>query len=192
MVLVLLWPRTARGELPSLTHDWFGAIDAKLTAILDSPAALMGAHASWLIDRTLALGLGGCGLISRHDVPPATRVDGAPSMLGMGYGGARVDYFLSPHRRLQLSVGTMVGVGRMSAIAERRSESALRNRARSANRDAYFLLEPELALWVDAMRGLRVGFVLTYRYVAGVTAPGMSERKLAAPSGGITIAFGSF
>lgn len=178
-------------------HGGFGAPQVKVSAMLNEPALLVGVHGGWIVDHAYVIGLAGYGLASRHDTPTATRVDGEPSRLELGYGGLRLAYLIQPHRLVHVGMGTLIGAGGAVAVTKRTYETLASDgdtdeEHRSDHADALFVLEPEMEAELNVVSFMRIALSASYRYMAFVDAPGLSTRKLSGPSGSVAFRFGVF
>jgi hypothetical protein len=177
-------------------HGGFGAPQVKLSAMLSEPALLIGAHGGWIVNHAYVFGLAGYGLASRHDTPAATRVDGDPSRIELGYGGLRLAYLVQPHRLVHLGLSTLIGAGGVVAVAKgayERFEGERDDEERRADHaDALFVLEPEVEAELNVVSFMRIALTASYRYMTLVDAPGLSSRKLSAPAGSVAFRFGVF
>lgn len=175
------------------THGGYGAPQMRVTSVLSEPALLVGVHGGWIVNHSFVLGLAGYGLATRHDTPAAMRVEGEPSRMEFAYGGVRAAYLLFPHRLVHVGFGGLLGGGGLIAIAKEDYRNQQGNEdVRTAHADASFVFEPEVEVEVNVVHFMRIAVAGSYRIVGAVDAPGLTHRKLSAPSGSVAFKFGVF
>lgn len=180
-----------------VTHGGFGAGEAKVTAVLDSPALLLGIQGGWILNHQFTIGIAGYGLATEHAVPVAMQAGGVSSTLQMGYGGLRVGYLLNPRSLVHVGFGLVIGGGGLQAMSRDRFATIEGNgdtgtHHLTANAEAFFALEPDVEAEVNVTQFMRIVVSGSYRYLAAVEAPGITNWKLSAPAAGLALRFGAF
>jgi hypothetical protein len=175
----------------------YGAPESKVSTVMSSPALLFGVQGGWIVDHRFILGLAGYGLASRHEVPEAMRVGGAPSTLEMGYGGLRLGYIVAPQSLIHFGFGLLMGGGGLGALSRDPVTTVAATgekitEQRRANGEAFYVFEPQLEGEVNVSQFMRVAVSGSYRVINGIEAPGLDIMSLSGPSLGLALRFGAF
>ncbi len=177
-----------------LRHSGYGAPLVRLSPIDGKNSILVGGQGGWIIDDRFVLGIGGCGLVTRHekenlDIEP--KVD--TLYLQMGYGGLFLEYYLFPQNIFQIAFGILIGAGGY-ALTENLGDKNDKDEdyENADHSEAFFLAEPQINLYVNITRFLRIGIGATYRFVYGINNYGYSDSDFRNFSGQIVLAFGWF
>jgi hypothetical protein len=178
-------------------HGGYGALETKATAVLSQPAMLVGLQGGWIIDHRFVLGAAGYGLATRHDAPDAFRVEGQPSTMEMGYGGLRLGYLLQPASLIHVGFGLLIGGGGLVAVSRNRftttdPDGDVGMEHRTAHAEGVFALEPQVEGELNVTSFMRIAASGSYRYIAAVGGPGLSNANLSAPAVGLALRFGAF
>jgi hypothetical protein len=157
----------------------------------------VGLQGGWIIDHRFILGAAGYGLATRHDSPEAFRVDGQPSTLEMGYGGLRLGYLVQPSSLVHVGFGLLVGGGGLVAVSRVRStmmdaDGDVDSERRTAHAEGVFAVEPQVEAELNMTSFMRIAASGSYRYIAAVDGPGLTNGSLSAPAIGLALRFGSF
>ena len=206
--LLSLLPATARAQASSgqrepvtvekIESGFAVAPDFRFTEVDGEFSQLTGAYGGWLMEERLLIGGGAYWLTaSSGDVE-------------MSYGGAVLEWFASPHRRLGLSLRGLVGGGSgtlaldvprfrlggfESSLFPFRGPEGLREehfgpiRRRAAVREGFFVAEPQATAILKLTDWLRLGVGGGYRLIAG--ARGLEDR-LRGASASVSVQLGSF
>jgi hypothetical protein len=175
----------------------YGAPETKFTSVMESPALLVGVQGGWIVNHRFILGLGGYGLATRHDVPEAMRVGGAPSTLEMGYGGLRLGYMVAPESLVHFGFGMLLGGGGVVAVSREPATTVAPNgetttEQRRSNVEPFFAFEPELVGEVNVTQFMRIAVSGSYRIVNGLDSRGLDNASLSRPALGLALRFGAF
>ena len=170
-----------------LSHGIYVAPELKATAITNELGLLVGGQGGWLINHRFVLGLAGYGLASTHSAPRAFQQAGAPSLVGMGYGGLRIAYVLMPYATVHAVFGAIIGGGH--ATAKSNDVSGTFDAHHAA---AFVTAEPLAELEINVDRNVRVAFGGSWRYVAPTGLPGLSSSDLGGPAGSLVLRYGFF
>ena len=172
----------------------YGGPDVRVTSMLSKPAMLVGAQASWVANHQYLFGVAAYGLATRHNSPESMRIEGQPSTLGLVYGGMRLGMVATPHKLLHVTIAVLAGPGSLSGISRvpTRAEFEVGYERQMGHTETFFVMEPEVAVEVNATSFMRVALGATYRYVTGVEQPGLSTGDLSSPAASLAFKFGAF
>lgn len=184
-------PVTLFGRGSSHNLGGFGALETGYTRMAGRDLFLACVEGAFVLDHALTVGASGCGVGPRMNASGYGDVIHEPGdRLDIGYGGLAVRYHFLSRDMLNVSVGTMVGGG---AIAVTNRDSALTNRdGHTKSTDAFFVLEPRVAGYLNLTRWARVGAFLGYRVASGVAMTNLSSSDLGGPTLGATFQLGWF
>jgi hypothetical protein len=99
-------------------------------------------------------------------------------MSGIGYGGFLMEYYLFPKNVVNFSIGTIIGAG-----------------GGHNNLDSYspfFVLEPEVNVFVNVTQFFRLGVGASYRYTSGLNVGTLNDANFRGFSVGLLFEFGKF
>ncbi|MCP4131687.1 MAG: hypothetical protein GY754_11975 [bacterium] len=168
-----------------ITLSGYGAPVVKYTKTGDMYGWMVGGRGGLIINENWVIGGAGYGLVyptKRREV--AGSYTGDKPNLHMGYGGAMLEYYFFPKSVVHLSAGVVVGAGGLGVVAD--------NEDYERGGDAFFVVEPEVNLFVNLTRFARIGVGGSYRYVHGVGTEGLSDSDFRGFSGQVICAFGWF
>ena len=136
----------------------------------DSKTYLVGARAGLLIDHNFAIGLGAMGLIHPTDTKKFldTPLDSYYKKTRLYYGGMLLDYYFNPRDIIVFSFGTLIGGGLLHFNKENGAVSNDIN-------DKFFVIEPELNIFLNLIPYCRIGVGTSYRFTKGINADGMNK-----------------
>ena len=167
-----------------LRHGGFGAPVVKLTEIDSRFGVLVGGRGGWIINGSVVIGGGGYGLANVANFEHLRNGAGDPGGLEMGYGGLELGYVHRPDELVHVSVGLLIGGGRVVWDPG----------GPSGNRidDAFFVAEPEGDVVLNATRFLRVAVGVSYRLARGVELFDLGDADLSGLAAVVALKFGSF
>lgn len=139
---------------------------------------LFGGRGGVIINDSLALGFGGCGL--GYSGAEAT-FEGVEKKIGFGYGGFLAEYYFFPKNLVFFSVGCLVGAGSVADYAYRHDDG-----------NAFFVVEPEANAYLNVTRFFRLGAGVSYRYSNGIDLDGFDDEDFRGFSGSLLFDFGWF
>ncbi len=185
------------GNLLKLNHGGYGAPYVKMTRIGPEDSLLVGGRGGWIINDSFAIGGGGCGLVTPHKLEKITGKDDPDKLkFGMGYGGMRFEYYFLPKGLFVISIGTLIGAGGYSLYQQINYDGNSDNGDNTNNSntkgEGFFVLEPELNMFINITRFFRIGIGGSYRFINGVNEYDLKDRDLRDFSGQIVFAFGWF
>jgi hypothetical protein len=169
----------------------YGGLYTRYSKIGEADSCLVGGRGGLIINDRVVLGLGGMGLVNPTDRAKISGSDyiGALNRVGFGYGGFLAEYYFNPKDLVVFSAGTLIGGGSLSFHENDREHN---DDGDHTNGDSFFVLEPELNVFVNFTRFCRIGIGASYRYVAGIDSNEFSDKDFRGPSASIMAQFGWF
>lgn len=170
-----------------IQYGWYLSVKSSAANYSGGWGALFGGRAAFVIDRIFAVGAG--YEISLHATRGSLngRRDGSewhhlvpglaisrPKLL---YGGGHITYHIIAEMPVNFSLGALAGWGHLG-----------RNYASGGSR--FFVLEPEIFIYANMPRHVRVGAGASYRFTWGVQCQGINDRDIRGFSVGIQIQAG--
>ncbi|MCL1834376.1 MAG: hypothetical protein FWG49_07740 [Leptospirales bacterium] len=133
----------------------------------DSKTYLAGARLGLLIDHNFAIGLGAMGLIHPTD---AEKFLDAPfssdyKNTRLYYGGMTLGYYFNPRDLIVFSIGALIGGGLLHF------DGIVLNDIN----DKFFVVEPELNIFLNLIPYCRIGVGTSYRFTKGINAERMNK-----------------
>ena len=167
------------------THGGWGGPVVQISTVRDRTAVFVGGRGGWLIDRRFTIGAGAFGLTNGILAPDAVQVPGQEVELKMGYGGAWLEYVLSPSRLVHVSLGTLVGGGGLSLAVRDGGDLG-------SGSDDFFVVEPAVIAELNLAKHVRANVGAAYRWMSGVDMDGLSTSDVAGFSVIVALKFGKF
>lgn len=168
----------------SPAYGGYAAPEVKVTSIAQSPALIAGIEGGWVVGHRFVLSGGAYGLVSDVSSPNELQpANGQRAHLTFLYGGLRPAVVLAPRRVAHVTVGVLVGGGAVG------SEAASGPTHTSSS---VFVVEPDVALELNAARAVRVGLGVGYRLCGNSDLAGLHWGTLSSPTATLAIRFGAF
>ncbi len=190
-LVALLVPVTAGAQETLLgrgtEHGGFGGPNLMYTQILDSDGLLMGGLGGWVIGKTIAIGGGGWGLVTEHEV----EVAGTMYELQLGYGGLLLEYLHDPDRLTHWYIDALIGIGGINF------NEVGTDLEENQHDDTIWVFEPSAHYCLNVTQHFRVAVGAGYRSVIGVddvteTTYGLAAADLSGYTVGLTLRFGRY
>jgi hypothetical protein len=169
------------GEIES---GGFGGPAIKFSTVNGSGAVFVGGRGGWIINHTLIVGLGGYGLAT--EVKARTVGPNGERYVGLGYGGAELEYILNSNKLIHYSVAVLLGGGGIG-----RREGSVPSTTTSTG-EAFFVLEPSAQVHLNVTKYFRLSGGVSYRYVSNMNSSIASATDLSGVSAILTARFGTF
>jgi hypothetical protein len=157
------------GEIES---GGYGGPVVKLSSVNSEFCVFMGGRGGWIINHAFVVGGGAYGL--------ATDILVSGKKLAMGYGGIELGYVFFSDSLIHFTVHSLFGFGGLSLETDPMSA------------DEFFVIEPEATVVMNVTRFFRIAAGTSYRFVMGVTTPGLSDAGLSGLTGQLIFKFGAF
>jgi hypothetical protein len=171
----------------------YGGPVVKFSPFKGQLATWVGGYGGVLIDGTLFIGGGGYGMTSNIAADPSI-ANGYS--VGVGYGGAMIEYIGNSDKLLHYGVSLLIGGGIADYIY--RPADGFSNRVIPRGNSpyapaTYFVLEPGAYAEVNLARWFRIAAGVSYRYAnGGNSLPGITGADLSNVSGNLIFKFGRF
>jgi len=169
----------------------FGGPVMKFTEVDDRFGLMLGFRGGWIVDHTFVIGAGIYGLANTDNFRNTIDVEpfGSRNELYMGYGGLELEWIVSSHRVVHVSLQSLVGAGGIGFDSDHNDCCV------DENVDAFFIVEPGVNVMLNVHRVFRIGLGGSYRFVHDVNVPGapdLTNESLRGAAGILTLKFGSF
>ena len=137
----------------------------------DSETYLGGARLGLLIDHNFAIGLGAMGVIHFTDTDKLLNApyDTYYNKTRLYYGGLVLAYYFNPRDIIVFSVGSLIGGG-LFHLANDKSVII----SNDVN-DKFFVIEPEVNVFLNLIPYLRIGIGASYRFTNGIDTDGVNK-----------------
>lgn len=182
-------PRTLL-EGKDFTLSGYGAPVYKISPTGKTWGHFVGGRGGFILNDIFIIGGGGYGLVhpDKREKLSGETYTGTEPYIHMGYGGGLLELHFSPKSLFHISAGVLLGAGGITF--DTKSEDTDNDRERHG--DTFFVAEPEINLFVNVTRFLRIGIGASYRYVNGINSEELSDSDFRGPAAQVMFAFGWF
>jgi hypothetical protein len=163
----------------------FGGAMAKFGNVAGRGVVMAGATGAVVLNRQFAIGIGGYGADAMNVHPPVGALT-PDAHLSFGYGGAELEYIVSPSRVAHVTLKTFLGVGGASW------NTGAGPRYQDDETDKFLVAEPSANVDVNLLRFARLQVGVGYRFANGVDLTGLRDRDLSGAVGTLGIKLGHF
>jgi hypothetical protein len=192
---------TLIGSGSGRSNGGWGGLSAHYTRVMGQDALLTGVRGGWIIDHRVTLGFAGFGLVT--DVPN-TAYDSHlaeegifvrhTSQFRMGYGGLLIEPVIAYRSAIHVTLPVIIGAG--GAVYETYESRLGRpngpTRYNTGDAQAFFVIEPGIALELSMIKLVRLGLGVSYRYTSDITLPETPKDALRGFNAGVTLKIGRF
>lgn len=175
-------PATLFSSDQKLVLGGFGGLNVRYTRVLGNDSVWVGGEGALLLNHALSVGGGGGGIANQINPTQQTRLD-------FGYGGLILRYHFFSSQVVNFAVGGLIGAGAI-AVYDRGADH--QDIEWDKVGETVFVFEPELGLYLNVTRWMRVGITGGYRFVSGVDKNDLSETDVRGAAGGGSLQFGWF
>ncbi len=188
LALIAAAPQPQREEPELLVsgdidNGGFGGPELRYSSIHDESALFVGGRGGWLINHRYVLGLAGYGLATDVDAPGALASN---YDIRFGYGGPFFEVIFAPMKVAHFSFMTLFGAGGLNY------REKTQHMTWAGETNAVFVAEPSLMIELNVTKFMRIDFGAGYRFVAGTTIEGLTNRDVRGFSGVFGLKFGKF
>jgi hypothetical protein len=192
---ILLMPLVAVAQDATLLddqidHGLYGGLITKVTPINGQAGFMVGAEATWIVDRELYVGAQVLGIANEVDAVKL-QSNGTPYLMWANEIGGRAGYILNSEDLVHFSAGALVGAGSLQ-LADRYPWTDPADVETVGDQDYYLIVEPEVAAELNVAPWMRAKVAGSYRIVNGAETEGVTNGDLSGPAGSLTLMFGSF
>lgn len=175
-------------------HTFGGYIGGtvRVGSLYHQPAFLTGAVTAIVVDRRLVVGLEGVALASDVVIHPGPWSQASLRML---YGGVIVAYTVAAERPVHAVLRTTIGGGGVRPLRQTFSRPIslmvlMVDMPVDGPDDAFFIVEPGLAVEANLSPHVRVELGALYRIVMGIATPGLDNLGIGGASVALTAKIG--
>lgn len=171
------------------SNGGYGAISLNYSQIDNKDAFIMGARGAWVIDHSLAIGLGGYGFINGVDTDYIFENNQEYDLAG-GYGGLILEPILAPRLPVHISVPVLLGIGGVAFVD---SYDDWDNWYYDDDQsDVFLVLEPGVELEFNMSKHVRMAASLSYRFTSDIELETIDPDVMEGPTVGLVFKFGKF
>jgi hypothetical protein len=175
------------------SNGFYGGLSLGYSEIDDRHAFMVGARGAWIINHSLAVGLGGKVFANEYEY---NVLEGEDVNLQGGYGGLLIEPILAGQQRIHLAVPILIGAGGIVHADEyhhdRYYDDYHSHRDYINDSEAFFVLEPGVELELNLFRFFRVSLGGYYRYTSEIDLYDTPSDALNGFSYEIAFKFGKF
>lgn len=172
----------------------FGSPIVKLTQVHNEFDLMIGARGAILLNRALAIGIGGYSLASSIHVPNPQN-----NNFEMEYAGLILEFVFPSDKLVHLSTNTLIGWGSLKNAANRNwmyydpyDDDSYHYANYNPVDDSFMVIEPELDLELNMTTFFRLGLGISYRYISGVELMPLTNADLKGLATVFTFKVGKF
>ncbi len=160
------WQHGNQGRIKTLAGSGyhsggFGAISFRFSDFQDETLAMAGFRGGWIINRTLAIGLEGHGIIPTAEFQEI--LPGRDAVLLGGYGGMFLEPILFSNEIVHVTFPIAGGAGWLGFHDDWEDNDDVDNEE-LIDDDVFWYLEPGVGLEVNVARHFRIGMGVTKRF----------------------------
>lgn len=182
-------------------HSGYGGPSVKFTQFNDEFSMMVGGRGGWTINKQFTLGLAGYGLVTWPTIDYIDE-DGNPASddFHFGYGGVYLEYIHQPTDLIHFSGNVLIGGG--GSMLDMYDYDHWDDGERDGPDNpwqAYFIIEPTLAVHLNVTTFFRVSLEASYRWVDEIktsknyeSIDALKDIQMSSLSGALTLQFGSF
>ncbi|MBN2401862.1 MAG: hypothetical protein JXN64_05640 [Spirochaetes bacterium] len=166
----------------------YGAFTGSYARIKHKDAFLPGFRAGVILDN-FVVGFSGAGLAypnERKDFGDKSYTDNK-DYVNFGYGGGMIEYYFFPKKLVHFSIGTTIGGGGLNFSSDDDDDDDDHRGA-----DKFFVVEPEVNIFVNLARFCRIGIGGSYRYINGLDNDVYKDKHFSGANVKVIAAFGWF
>jgi hypothetical protein len=168
------------------SNGGYGALSFEYTEIDGKDAFMMGARGFWIIDHSLAIGLGGKGFINDVNYDNWRNNDLDYNLAG-GYGGLYLEPILAHRLPVHISIPVLFGVGAIAQVEDHHDWTYDDTRS-----DVFLVFEPSIELEFNMTRHFRLSGTIGYRFTSKVEMINTNSEVMEGANIGLIMKFGKF
>lgn len=191
--------RTLLGGEQKLSHGGWGAPTLAYTRLMDQDALLTGGRGGWIINHRFTLGLAAYGLTTnvtnanydRYLMDAGTDLR-SKSRFYMGYGGLLLEPVIAYRSPIHITLPLIIGAGGCGYGYNEQLPQDFDPYTYHDDAQAFFVVEPGIALEMNVIPLVRVGVGASYRYTSDLDLPATAKDALHGINAGLSIKVGRF
>ena len=173
------------------SNGFYGAFSLGYSQIDGKDALVSGGRLSYVIDHSLAIGLGGYGFVNNIDYHTYYENHPFEYTLAGGYGGLIIEPIIGGRNPVHFSFPVLVGLGGVALIEDSPYDWD-HYPFNEVDHDLFFVVEPAVELEVNLTRWFRTAAGISYRYTSQVNIYETDEDVLRGLVFNLTFKFGRF
>lgn len=159
-------------DIKHVRFGGYGAPVVRFANIDNSLAVFMGGRGAAIINNSFAFGGAGYGMVYPKNI------NSSGKWSTIGYGGFLMEYYFFPKNVVNFSMGTIIGAGGSYDHIDSYS--------------TFFVVEPEVNIFVNVTQFFRLGIGGSYRYTNGLSAGSLTDANFRGFTVGLLFEFGRF
>lgn len=172
-------------------HGGFGAISFKASEFNNQDIIMAGFRGGWIINRAMAIGFEGYGLIPTAEYNNIDPNNLLSSRAVGGYGGMFIEPILFSNKVVHVTFPVVGGGGWLGYIVD--WEQNYNNYSNDLiDDDVFWYVEPGAALELNVARNFRINLGASYRFTKDLELVNTSSSAFDAWNYFLTLKFGSF
>ena len=176
-----------------IEHGGYGGPVVRVGSVLGEPAVFAGGYGGWFINRTIMLGGGGFGLVNNISAPDeAGLINGRQPSVGLGYGGAMIEFTGSSNSLVHYTAHLLVGGGGAGYYLRHDNDWDTDDDSHRNDSDAFFAMEFGVGVELNVASFFRINAGGSYLFVNGVELPGLADSDIGGPAAYLALKFGKF
>ncbi|TDN96716.1 hypothetical protein [Sunxiuqinia elliptica] len=171
------------------SNGGYGALSVAYSEIDNKDAIIVGARGGWIINHSLAIGLGGYGFANDINYDNLFN-DNRDYNLAGGYGGLFVEPIIGPKLPVHISIPILFGFGGVSYVEHHNNWDYWWSTDDKS--DVYFVFEPAIELEFNVTRHFRLAATASYRFTSDIEMLYTDPDILEGLTAGLVFKFGKF
>lgn len=171
------------------SNGGYGALSIAYSEIDNKDAIIVGARGGWIINHSLAIGLGGYGFANDINYDNLFN-DNRDYNLAGGYGGLFVEPIIGPKLPVHISIPILFGLGGVSYVEHHNNWDYWWSTDDKS--DVYFVFEPAIELEFNVTRHFRLAATASYRFTSDIEMLYTDPDILEGLTAGLVFKFGKF
>ena len=169
----------------------YGAFTMGYSQIDGKDAFITGARGAFILDHSLAIGVGGYGFVNNVNYYNETNV-GELSLAG-GYGGIFIEPILAWNSPVHISLPVLVGMGGVAAYEDYGWNNWDHHHPfHDEGHQVFFVIEPAVELEFNLARFFRLAAAVSYRHTSQIEINHIDPNALRGINYSLTFKFGKF
>lgn len=172
-------------------HGGFGALTFTGTEFNSKSTMLLGFRGGWIINRAVALGFEGHGLIPSAEYPDIDSQRPVDARAVGGYGGMFIEPILFSNKVVHLTFPVSAGGGWVGYVVDW-EDSQNFNDDDLIDGDTFWYIKPGASVEVNVARNFRIALGASYRFTEDLELTGTPEDGFDGWNYFLTLKFGRF
>jgi hypothetical protein len=168
-------------------HGGFGALSFKATSFSNESVVLAGLRGGWIINRSVAIGLEGYGIIPSQKFDNVNSFNGDQSILLGGYGGLFIEPIFWSNEVLHLTLPISAGAGWLGYHDD---FEVIGNQL--IDDDIIWYVEPGANLEINVVKNFRIATGISYRFTEDLEMLNTESDAFNGMNYYLTLKFGRF